>query len=677
MFWGSVYFKMLCALKLYPAAERFIESRPSLKNIRYLAEIYKKSKNTKGLMKLAGRASVLYPDNKFGATLKKSLKAKAAKKKTAVKAEIVKENNLVDILSPKTFIVIYKIARIISAEDIKSTIEYLLTSFSVTGGINIKRIGALLETSDNIALKRKVYLLLQRAYPTNHTILLRLAEILQNDCKIREAHILLSIACKYSKEYIPLKKFVFEIENNMPDEAERTFAYIMGISEGMKFKYLPMVRRVSDLFPVTIGNAMYKYEKGIARYINNVIKKQTISSDFFNTLIKLRALDLAGSVAEKQGKNAALLKRQLEQVYIRLGDLRSLLRIADGNEKMIEPAGLTSDNEVITYADAKAKQKKCIEFYIPSVFFNQSEEKPTYNTVCAFYRNIYALLHGREDAVIFPFHQFNWRESSQLLGEYGISYHTHGDEDEPKWIHIQEAVLNNCCSADTRGFAGFASIASYFDKIDDAIKDIPQEALEDNFSAMHAAYVENNVSKYNQDDSDFHCDGKYIFIPMQVRTDIVAQLTYLPCFDLLRNIVDTCPDTLKIVVKRHPFCKSFEIHQELERLAASGKIIVTNCSVHSIIKGCEAVFTANSGVGFEALMHGKPVYISGMSEYIYAASGVITSKEKLSCIWDAGFVQDRRKVLRFLYYYNKFYAIHSDDIQKIGARLDQWLDTAG
>ena len=44
-------------------------------------------------------------------------------------------------------------------------------------------------------------------------------------------------------------------------------------------------------------------------------------------------------------------------------------------------------------------------------------------------------------------------------------------------------------------------------------------------------------------------------------------------------------------------------------------IWVDQCSVHDAIKGAKAIYTVNSGVGMEAILHEKPVVVFGQAEY--------------------------------------------------------------
>src|SRR5690606_11694616 len=54
------------------------------------------------------------------------------------------------------------------------------------------------------------------------------------------------------------------------------------------------------------------------------------------------------------------------------------------------------------------------------------------------------------------------------------------------------------------------------------------------------------------------------------------------------------------------------------------KVLLSNASIHSLIERAEAVYKVNSGVGLEALLHEKPVVVTGKCDYMYAATVVQT-----------------------------------------------------
>ncbi|HEX7262222.1 MAG TPA: hypothetical protein VF258_10440, partial [Luteolibacter sp.] len=129
---------------------------------------------------------------------------------------------------------------------------------------------------------------------------------------------------------------------------------------------------------------------------------------------------------------------------------------------------------------------------------------------------------------------------------------------------------------------------------------------------------------------------------------------------------------VRVVVKRHPFCGSMTIQKCLDMMEAAGDIILTNNSIHSLISDARIVLTANSGVGLEALIHGKPVIVSGECDYSYAAHSV-KNPEELRNVLARNVVPDSRKILELLYFYVHHFTVAVNDADGIRFRLNQWL----
>jgi Capsule polysaccharide biosynthesis protein len=101
-------------------------------------------------------------------------------------------------------------------------------------------------------------------------------------------------------------------------------------------------------------------------------------------------------------------------------------------------------------------------------------------------------------------------------------------------------------------------------------------------------------------------------------------------------------------------------------------ITVSKASIHSLISGAEVVFTVNSGVGLEALVHGRPVVASGLCDYAYAADCVRTITELEAAV--ASVEPDSMKGLEFLYYYTHAHAFGLSETRRLEDRIDAWLD---
>ena len=86
--------------------------------------------------------------------------------------------------------------------------------------------------------------------------------------------------------------------------------------------------------------------------------------------------------------------------------------------------------------------------------------------------------------------------------------------------------------------------------------------------------------------------------------------------DMLAEVAATCRQHgLSLVVKRHPRCGSTEVAKALADGVKANDFQLSDASIHDLISRSCAVCVVNSSVGAEALLHGKPVYVFGESEY--------------------------------------------------------------
>ena len=190
---------------------------------------------------------------------------------------------------------------------------------------------------------------------------------------------------------------------------------------------------------------------------------------------------------------------------------------------------------------------------------------------------------------------------------------------------------------------------------------------------LRATYVEKNVSKYVQATENEPLPDRFVFVPMQVSTDIVADLAYVDADTMLLTVVEHYRGTeTKVVVKRHPYCRSFRVQALLQRLAAAGDIILTRNSVHDLLAQCERVITVNSGVGLEALLHSKSVITTGKCDYAYA-SQMATSVGELSKLLRSHGPLDFVHSRRLLWFYRNCYVAPCGDHNHLVNMIDQWL----
>ncbi|HTO34234.1 MAG TPA: hypothetical protein VL202_24140 [Pararhizobium sp.] len=199
-----------------------------------------------------------------------------------------------------------------------------------------------------------------------------------------------------------------------------------------------------------------------------------------------------------------------------------------------------------------------------------------------------------------------------------FSYHT--ISRDRKALHFKETDRPSRFSFDTGGYAGWSDFST---KSVDAL-DLPSvdydEALAF-FRSEQVSIIEGNISKYAQADLAFAetLPEKFVFIGLQVIGDAVQRLAYASPFAMMDEVIETCLEKgLSVVVKRHPQDKNGQISDDLRCRVEKGHITLSTASIHTLIAKSEAVCVINSGVGAEALLHEKPVYVFGRADYMQA-----------------------------------------------------------
>jgi hypothetical protein len=166
-------------------------------------------------------------------------------------------------------------------------------------------------------------------------------------------------------------------------------------------------------------------------------------------------------------------------------------------------------------------------------------------------------------------------------------------------------------------------------------------------------------------------DRPYIFMPCQGPTDQSVRLfcDHDPA-DLVRELAGWARGRdIPVVFKAHP--RNRASTRLLQQSAGNDGVYWSDASVIDLIAHCEAVYVIDSGVGFEALLHDKPVVTFGRVEY-----DAVTVHGELGALdrtWDtaAGADQARRRnaYRRFVDWYCRFYCVDLSDPPSAAARL--------
>ena len=115
------------------------------------------------------------------------------------------------------------------------------------------------------------------------------------------------------------------------------------------------------------------------------------------------------------------------------------------------------------------------------------------------------------------------------------------------------------------------------------------------------------------------------------------------------------------------------VQTTLKALSEQGEIELSDASVHDLIAGAKYVFTVNSGVGLEALLHGRPVVITGECDYSYATAAYPRTVDDLKVCLQQELTFDRERTQELLHYYVNNYSMAANDATAIHRKLENWL----
>lgn len=203
-----------------------------------------------------------------------------------------------------------------------------------------------------------------------------------------------------------------------------------------------------------------------------------------------------------------------------------------------------------------------------------------------------------------------------------FAYHSFGKKDLRK-IHFKEGYFFDIINIDEMGYSGWSSLCCDENEIE-RIKEIDIQKAQDDFLFYKSKYIDKNLSKYIQPTiNEDNLPNNFVFIPLQVFDDSVMKKSYFEPMFWLKTLVQILSKRdINIVIKRHPRCYKKEVAELLNELKKFSNIFIYEGSIHSAIKKCSAVYTINSGVGFESLFHLKPVVTFGEVDYQSATFNV-------------------------------------------------------
>ncbi len=256
-----------------------------------------------------------------------------------------------------------------------------------------------------------------------------------------------------------------------------------------------------------------------------------------------------------------------------------------------------------------------------------------------------------------------------------LSFHTHGTEDRV-W-RVKESYIVPYFTFDRMGYSGFSELAQHPENFADSIAKFPQKRAAQIVADCKTTLIEKNKSKYAQPDmSNTQLPKDYIFYPLQQAVDTVAIFARILQTDVIWHLAEQSAEHgVALVMKRHPHCTDKKTQQAIEAVVKKyPNTHLIDASINELIPNARAIVGANSGVLFEALIHGKPVYSFASSDF-QLATITVQDKDDFAKVF-APPAKQTDDIIRFLGWYLEEYCFRSDNLEQLEKKVKTCLKTS-
>jgi len=252
-----------------------------------------------------------------------------------------------------------------------------------------------------------------------------------------------------------------------------------------------------------------------------------------------------------------------------------------------------------------------------------------------------------------------------------FSHHSIGDGAGV--CRFKHSYLRGSFILDPLGYSGFSSLARDPAALRATAAIASREAL-DYAHRLRERVITANESKFAQPPRTNRPPRPgYVLLAMQVPGDTVLRLSRADPLSFYRHVItETGRLGMRCVVKRHPKCTTPAVTELLSDVAPLPHVEVRSDSVNDLLPDAERVVVINSGVGLEALVHGRPTLTFGGCEYAPLTT-CVQSLEDIATALAAPAWIDELAVARFLLYYFEHCCVRADDhagmLRQVSRRL--------
>lgn len=201
-----------------------------------------------------------------------------------------------------------------------------------------------------------------------------------------------------------------------------------------------------------------------------------------------------------------------------------------------------------------------------------------------------------------------------------FSYHSLGNNIK-NIIRYKDSYLYNSILLSAEGYSGWNKLLL---EDDECLKGVSKTDIDQFYQSLYDRHVKNNFSKYTQaEDVNYQFPEKFVFFPLQTLNDTVMEHSYFKPIELIKKIINILDKShIPLVIKIHPRCQNVALKKLLLEYERKSKVFIYSGSIHLAISKATTIYTINSGVGFEALLHLKPVITFGKSDYMHMTKNI-------------------------------------------------------
>lgn len=284
-----------------------------------------------------------------------------------------------------------------------------------------------------------------------------------------------------------------------------------------------------------------------------------------------------------------------------------------------------------------------------------------------FYKNLAEVLKEDGHETIVVRHTY---DNTSYPGYLNLGHHTRSLE--PNVWNIKKGYIPYFMYFDRTGYSGWAEMAHNPALFEQAMQMDPALA-KIGIDKLSRQLRRNQVSKWPQSKRIPNLPTPYVLVACQTPKDSVAHFAHIATIPLIKTVVNALRGTkYHVVVKAHPRATAVA-----KSVPVGTHVHVTDASIHNLIPKARAVFTVNSGVGFEALMYRRRVFTTGFSDYVQVTDRLFKPVTTSDIIDVMDTPVDRERINKFLFYMMNYYFVDArckDSIrQRVNLALSEYL----